>query len=234
MRPGEQSEGAELSGGFMERNTVERTIRTEIDTRKSKRSGQARVVYVKDINRNIPTTWRWARGDWWEQHMLDSYQTQRTVRCWRHSRRTVTDNGFGAFTLRTKRSAWDTHTLKKRFASVRARIKRLNSCLQIPRLNVIFLYPQRKTVGSIESNDWFCVQCDQSAASQSDTPDPIVSRLSWLGQHNFIYFTGDLWGKRSQKRLNNFNFCQPQDQSGSVVKGFLCSKWTRGLWSEES
>ena len=56
MRPGEQSEGAELSGGFMERNTVERTIRTETDTRKSKRSGQARVVYVKDINRNIPTT----------------------------------------------------------------------------------------------------------------------------------------------------------------------------------
>ena len=27
------------------------------------RSGQARLVYVKDINHNIPTTWRWARGD---------------------------------------------------------------------------------------------------------------------------------------------------------------------------
>ena len=29
-----------------------------------KRSGQARLVYVKNINRNIPTTWRWARGDY--------------------------------------------------------------------------------------------------------------------------------------------------------------------------
>ena len=28
-----------------------------------KRSGQARLVYVTDINRNIPTTWRWAGGD---------------------------------------------------------------------------------------------------------------------------------------------------------------------------
>ena len=28
-----------------------------------KRSGQTRLVYVIDINRNIPTTWRWARGD---------------------------------------------------------------------------------------------------------------------------------------------------------------------------
>ena len=28
-----------------------------------KRSRQARPVYGKDINRNIPATWRWARGD---------------------------------------------------------------------------------------------------------------------------------------------------------------------------
>ena len=28
-----------------------------------KRSGQARLVHVKNINRNIPTTWRWAHGD---------------------------------------------------------------------------------------------------------------------------------------------------------------------------
>ena len=28
-----------------------------------KRSGQARLVYVFDMNHNIPTTWRWARGD---------------------------------------------------------------------------------------------------------------------------------------------------------------------------
>ena len=27
------------------------------------RSGQARLVHVKDMNRSIPTTWRWARGD---------------------------------------------------------------------------------------------------------------------------------------------------------------------------
>ena len=30
----------------------------------TKRSGQARLVYVKGINRNIPTTWRWTRGDY--------------------------------------------------------------------------------------------------------------------------------------------------------------------------
>ena len=28
-----------------------------------KRSGQARLVYVKNINLHIPTTWRWARGN---------------------------------------------------------------------------------------------------------------------------------------------------------------------------
>ena len=28
-----------------------------------KRSGEVRLVYVYDINHNIPTTWRWARGD---------------------------------------------------------------------------------------------------------------------------------------------------------------------------
>ena len=30
-----------------------------------KKSGQARLVYVKNINCNIPTTWRWAQGDLW-------------------------------------------------------------------------------------------------------------------------------------------------------------------------
>ena len=34
------------------------------------RSGQARLVCVKNINRNIPTTWRWARGD-----LLDKTRT---------------------------------------------------------------------------------------------------------------------------------------------------------------
>ena len=47
----------------MEWNTVERAIQTKIDTRtEKKRSGQARLVYVKNINGNIPTTWRWAIG----------------------------------------------------------------------------------------------------------------------------------------------------------------------------
>ena len=32
-----------------------------------KRSGQAWLVYVKSINRNISTTWRWTRGDWWNK-----------------------------------------------------------------------------------------------------------------------------------------------------------------------
>ena len=45
-------------------NTVERAIKTETDTRtKWKRRGQARLVHVKDINRSIPTTRRWACGD---------------------------------------------------------------------------------------------------------------------------------------------------------------------------
>ena len=32
-----------------------------------KRSGQARLVYVKNTNRNIPTTRRWARRDTWQK-----------------------------------------------------------------------------------------------------------------------------------------------------------------------
>ena len=62
----EQSESWELSGEFMEWNTVERAIKTEIDTRKNriKKSGQAQLVYTKNINRNIPTTWRWALWDY--------------------------------------------------------------------------------------------------------------------------------------------------------------------------
>ena len=43
----------------MERNTVERAIKTETDTRtESKRSGQGRLVHVKNINHDIPTTRR--------------------------------------------------------------------------------------------------------------------------------------------------------------------------------
>ena len=49
----------------MEWNTVERAINKEILYKnRIKRCGQARLVYVTDINRNIPTTWRWARGDY--------------------------------------------------------------------------------------------------------------------------------------------------------------------------
>ena len=41
-----------MSGEIMERNTVERTMKTEIDTRTEfeKSSGQARLVYVFEIN----------------------------------------------------------------------------------------------------------------------------------------------------------------------------------------
>ena len=45
-----------------------------------KRSGQAELVYVKDINRNIPTTWRWARG------IPDPFD--------RHGIKTQTDSSF--------------------------------------------------------------------------------------------------------------------------------------------
>ena len=47
----------------MEWNTVKRAIKTENRHKnRIKRSGQAWLVYVTDINRNIPSTWRWAPG----------------------------------------------------------------------------------------------------------------------------------------------------------------------------
>ena len=47
----------------MEWNTVERAIKTERDTRtEQKKSGQARLVYVRNVNRNIPTRWTWTRA----------------------------------------------------------------------------------------------------------------------------------------------------------------------------
>ena len=59
-----ERESGELTGEFMEWNATERAIKTEIDTRTEwKRSGQARLVYVFDINHKIPTVWRWARED---------------------------------------------------------------------------------------------------------------------------------------------------------------------------
>ena len=59
IRSEEESVKAELSGEIMKRNTVERAIKTEIDTRTGffkKKSGQARLVYVKNINHTIPVT----------------------------------------------------------------------------------------------------------------------------------------------------------------------------------
>ena len=41
-----------------------RQKQTQEQTKKKKRSGQAQLVSVKDINRNIPTTWRWGREDY--------------------------------------------------------------------------------------------------------------------------------------------------------------------------
>ena len=64
IRRSEGWENGELSGEFMERNTVERAKKTEMETKtKEKRSGQAQLVYVKGISHNIRTTWKWARRD---------------------------------------------------------------------------------------------------------------------------------------------------------------------------
>ena len=64
IRPEEQSEKSrEFWGEFMEWTTVERAIRQNRYMNRIKRSGQALLVYVKDIYRNTPTTRRW--WDWW-------------------------------------------------------------------------------------------------------------------------------------------------------------------------
>ena len=42
-----------------------------------KRNGQARLVYVKNINSNIPTTWRWARGTYMK--ILPAQLTKRWI-----------------------------------------------------------------------------------------------------------------------------------------------------------
>ena len=64
----------------MEWNTGERTIREKKTQEQSKMNGQARLVYV--INFNIPTTWRWARGDVTSRFLTESDKgtdTQPTV-----------------------------------------------------------------------------------------------------------------------------------------------------------
>ena len=52
----------------MQWNTAERAVDRNRHKNRIKRSGQARLVYVIDIKRNILTTWRWARGDEYRVH----------------------------------------------------------------------------------------------------------------------------------------------------------------------
>ena len=53
-----------------------------------RRSGQAPLVYVKNINRSIPpTTWRWARGDpwrndWQTDHCVNTITSQQYTPWW--------------------------------------------------------------------------------------------------------------------------------------------------------
>ena len=54
----------EMSGEFMEWNKVERAIKTVTDTRTEQEEVGKLGWSVSHINRNIPNTWRWARGDW--------------------------------------------------------------------------------------------------------------------------------------------------------------------------
>ena len=54
----------------MERNTVERAIKTDIDTGTIKRGGQTQLVYVKNINRNIPTTREYEPAETREREIL--------------------------------------------------------------------------------------------------------------------------------------------------------------------
>ena len=93
IRPEEQWESRELPGEFMERNTTEgakthkrlkerflirrnrtkhahfrcnhlfRATYNKRHKNQIKRCGQAQLVYIKDINCNIYTRWRWARRD---------------------------------------------------------------------------------------------------------------------------------------------------------------------------
>ena len=81
IRPGEQSE---------KRRVIERIYGMKYswkghkDRKRHKsrirRSGQERLVYVQNINRNIPTTWRWARGDFRLKRSNDNlYAVLRTL-----------------------------------------------------------------------------------------------------------------------------------------------------------
>ena len=60
LRPKEQNKEAESCRVNLWHEVVERAMEIKIDTRtelkKIKKSGQARLLYVFDINHNIPTT----------------------------------------------------------------------------------------------------------------------------------------------------------------------------------
>ena len=63
LRLEEQSENRKLSGEFMEWNTGERAIQTEIHTRREQKAVGKLRWFMSDINSNIPTTCRWACRD---------------------------------------------------------------------------------------------------------------------------------------------------------------------------
>ena len=63
-------ESRKFSGEFMEWNLSERALKTEIDTRTEQKIGVGKLGwFMSDINRNIPTTWRWAREDDWRKSL---------------------------------------------------------------------------------------------------------------------------------------------------------------------
>ena len=68
-----------------------------------KRSGRARLVYVKDINCNIPITWRWARGD---------------AKPWNRVSGVQSKNSFASISRRSKPSTLRTLTHSLRLVSV--------------------------------------------------------------------------------------------------------------------
>ena len=101
-----------LKETFIKRHIVERTNKAEIDRKnrvrkqscrenllseiqlkgpeernrhknRIKRSGQARLIYVFDINHNIPTTWRWAHGDISDEKSCSSKREVKWSWCFR-------------------------------------------------------------------------------------------------------------------------------------------------------
>ena len=77
----------------------------------SKRSWRARLVYVKDTNLNIPTMWRWARGDDWTGKA--EITKGKISGCRRHVRLStlysLTFDGPGFFSQRDVKFRWLRH-----------------------------------------------------------------------------------------------------------------------------